>query len=148
MVRNSSLRLRLSTLALAGLAAGLVPGAAQAGSMDKDGCHGKSSCKGMKADSAKVVASKADTSSCSGNGKCGGVAAPAKDTILAARKTALLAAKTEKDFQAACKSAGKEAAKASCAGKNSCAGVYFNGGKAVEVSCKGKASCHGLSCAI
>lgn len=149
MIRNSSLRLALSTIALAGLAAGLVPAAAQAGK-DKSGCKGKASCKGMKADSTKVHGSKADTSSCSGNGKCGGVAAPMDtlDSSMTSRKTALLAATTEAAFAAACKEAGKEASKASCAGKNSCAGIYFSGDKAMEVSCKGKASCHGLSCSI
>lgn len=146
MTRNTNIRLGLSTLALAGLAAGLVPAAAHAGK-DKAGCKGHASCKGMKADSAKLEASKADTSSCAGNGKCGGMAAP-KDTSVAARKATLLVATTKEAFAAACKAAGKEAMKAVCAGKNSCAGIYFVGDKAMEVSCKGKASCHGLSCAI
>ena len=60
----------------------------------------------------------------------------------------LMMAKTETEFKAAAKMAGKKVEKTSCAGKNSCKGVYLQGGKTTELSCQGTASCHGLKVSI
>lgn len=140
------LRFRISALALAGLAAGLAApvhaGDTDGPKTEANGCKGKASCKGMKTDTA----AKADDSSCSGNGKCGGTEAAVGTTVDSA-KAKLLSAKSEKEFAKACKDAGKKVEKASCAGKNSCAGIYLIKGKVMEVSCKGQAKCMGLKCA-
>lgn len=140
------LRFRMSALALAGLAAGLATpihaGEADGPKTEANGCKGKASCKGMKTDTV----AKADDSSCAGNGKCGGTDA-AVGTKVDSTKAKLLAAKSGKEFTKACKDAGKKVEKASCAGKNSCAGIYLIKGKAMEVSCKGQSKCMGLKCA-
>lgn len=141
MKTNSSSR-SLSSLAMAGLAAGLLASSvwAEDASKDATSCKGHDSCKGMKAP-------QVDTSSCAGNGKCGGMAPEAAAPVDSA-KASILSAKTAKQFKKACKAAGKSVSKATCAGKNSCKGVYFVGEKASEVACKGHASCHGLKCDI
>jgi len=130
---------RFSALALAGLAAGITSASAFAGTKDKKSCKAKASCKGVTVDSAKVQEDR----SCSGTGHCGGVTV---DSVMPRVK--VLSAKTEAEFEAACTAAGKQAVKTSCAGKNSCKGIYFVGGKTSEVACKGKSSCHGLVCAL
>jgi hypothetical protein len=141
-----NLRNSLSVLALAGLAVGLAA-PAHAGSSDKPkteskGCKGKASCKGMKTDTA----AKAEDRSCAGNGYCGGTS-EAKGTAVDSAKGRILSAKTEKEFEKACKDAGKMVEKATCAGQNSCAGIYLIKGKTFDVSCKGQAKCMGLKCA-
>jgi len=150
-MKNTVLRTRLSALALAGIATGFAAGPVFAGGgcdstkMDKKGCKGKTCCKGMAHDSAM---GKEDRS-CSGTGHCGGTdttKGASMDSTGTASK--LMMAKTEKEFTAAAKMAGKKVEKTSCAGKNSCKGVYFKDGKTTELSCKGTASCHGLKVAM
>ena len=144
-MKNPNLRINLSALVLAGLAAGMAVTSVQAGdtaSSHKADCKAHNNCKGMKP-------AQVDSSSCSGNGKCGGVA-DAKPAMTKAdsAKAAVLAATSKKDFEKACKAAGKKTEKATCAGNNSCKGVYFVGDKATEIACKGQAKCHGLKCEI
>lgn len=150
-MKNTVLRSRLSALALAGIATGFAasPLHAKEGcdstKMEKKGCKGKSCCKGMAHDSA---AAKEDRS-CSGTGHCGGTDTTKGASVdTASPKAKLMAAKSEKEFTAAAKAAGKKVEKTSCAGKNSCKGVYLQGGKTTELSCQGTASCHGLKVSI
>ena len=63
-------------------------------------------------------------------------------------KSKLLATTSAKAFAKVAKKEGVKVEKTSCAGKNSCKGVYFSAGKAVELSCKGTASCKGLKADI
>lgn len=150
-MKNTTRRLNLSALALAGLALGMAS-TSHAGTSDAKteakGCKGKASCKGVTVDSA---AQKEDHT-CSGNGYCGGVdqvkGAVKDSSAKAAKKAAVLAAKSEKEFKMACEAAGAKTEKTSCKGQNSCKGVYFVGKAAAEVSCKGQSSCHGLVCAL
>ena len=150
-MKNTVLRTRLSALALVGIATGFAAapsfanGGCDSAKMEKKGCKGKSCCKGMAHDSA---AAKEDRS-CSGTGHCGGTDTTKGASVdSASSKSKLMAAKTEKEFNAAAKMAGKKVEKTSCAGKNSCKGVYLQGGKTTELSCKGTASCHGLKVSI
>ena len=149
-MKNTVLRSHLSALALAGIATSITatplfadPSAST--STEKKGCNGKSSCKGAAHDSSMAKEDR----SCSGTGHCGGVdSAKGAAADSATPKAKLLAAGSEKDFKAAAKTAKANVESTSCAGKNSCAGVYLQGGKTTEVSCKGKASCHGLKVAL
>ena len=150
-MKNTVLRTRLSALALAGIATGFAAaplfanGGCDSTKMEKKGCKGKSCCKGMAHDSAMAKEDR----SCSGTGHCGGTdTAKGASVDSASPKAKLLAAKSEKEFTAAAKMAGKKVEKTSCAGKNSCKGVYFKDNKTTELSCKGTASCHGLKVAM
>jgi len=150
-MKNTTRRLNLSAMALAGLALGIaVPSHAASpdAKTEAKGCKGKASCKGVAVDSSV----KKEDRSCSGNGYCGGVdqvKGAAKDsTSKATTKAAVLAAKSEKEFRTACEAAGAKAEKTSCKGQNSCKGIYFTGMTATEVACKGQSSCHGLVCAL
>lgn len=145
-MKKTAFSRNFQAIALAGLAVGLSALEVQAetpkAKTEAKGCKGTSSCKGVKVDSA----AKSNDLVCAGNGKCGGVA-EAKAAPADSAKARILSAKTEKDFKKACTEAGRKVEKATCAGQNSCAGIYLIKGKTMEVSCKGQAVCMGLKCA-
>lgn len=144
MKNNNLLRSRLSSLVMAGLAAGLsAPVAASVADTAMpaaNGCKALADCKGMKP-------AQVDTASCAGNGKCGAVAKPEAVKMDSARAK-ILGAKSDKEFKKACKAAGRKVEAASCMGQNSCKGIYMVKGRTMDVACKGQAKCTGLKCEI
>jgi hypothetical protein len=129
------------------------------GTLKELSCDGTSTCAGIMLDgeSGEVV-----ETTCKGTNKCAGIqcldANPmgssssqqaTSSSMVTDSRAALLSAKTAQEFTDACSDAGKTVeTQSTCAGHNSCAGIYFNEAESssAEHSCSGTSSCKGLKC--
>jgi len=107
-------------------------------------CAGKNSCAGIQCLPGDATSSSSDGAS------SGAMSSSDMMSSSADPNAAILRATSAEEFTSACESAGKSVTENStCAGHNSCAGLYFNSaeGSVSEVTCSGKSSCAGLKCA-
>jgi hypothetical protein len=136
----------------------------EGGKIHETTCDGTSQCAGtyLDGESGEVI-----TTTCAGTNSCAGIQCITDDshgesgdssqenpsseasTTDSEQTAAIFKASSAEEFRSECEKMGKSVqANTTCAGYNSCAGIYFDSAKGTvsDVSCAGHATCAGLKC--